>query len=903
SKAGIPVTFYVPGNNDAVYPTITGEAYTDENGVATYTYTRYAAGTDTVTAYATGDRSKFSTGHVFWGVDTILTIEEVTTGSSINNGANKTYKVTYKNPTTGKPEANKTFNVSFLENINVTADKLANATVNGFEVKQLSNGTILEAAQITTDSKGEATFTVSGSNATVTPVVYETNTTANESNKLYKASALQTTAAKTTFSAVQAEYSIEVTRDGGEVAAIGQSNGRKYKVVVKDKNGNVAKNETVNVAFNEDLDRVISTNTKAQFVEVLSDGTQKFYPANGSGNTDKQISVKTDSKGEASFVIGSTTPNDYATPIAWIDINNASAKRGSLDEGEPKTVAAISHFQAEYLDGAKLVSLDGTKETSDFAGNKTAKFSAKLTNQSGKEYSTNNVSKVTYTVFNTGDNDIYVTEDNGNVVEVAPNRSVTTTFDSPGTDLLVDSKGKTSAVKVLATGVAKYTENGVVKDFAFTAKEATAKFTATNEVTNPYTGAVKSYNTDKKTITFDKKDAIKYAGVSGKTYKYYGLGSTPIADADAFIATLSSQGNNNQVTVTYKEEDGVVSFYIISVVTGGIGHPTADTTPANGVTGTIAFTNTSFNANSNQTITVKDADLNVNATVAETTTVTITDTANTSFNITLTETTVNSGEFAGTLTSAQLALLKDGVITATYNDAKNANNVAATATATATLNTTVGAVNFGAKATTEYSEGAGTAAKVEGATVNQAIGAGNLVLVVDGVQFTTAVTAINPGTSAAASAAAVVAQINAAAKAVGFANDVATVDTDKIVLTSPTKGTASSVEVKDLDTTTGLGLTVAPEVKGTTGTAVAAQWKFTVTTTPAKDETITVKVGTKEASHKVLTTDTLATIVTALDNAIGADYTIALVAGSNVVTVTQANAAPTTAELSVSITK
>ncbi|MFJ7648962.1 S-layer homology domain-containing protein [Lysinibacillus sp. NPDC097279] len=897
SKAGIPVTFYVPGNNDAVYPTITGEAYTDENGVATYTYTRYAAGKDTVTAYATGDRSKFATGHVFWGVDTILSIEEVTTGSSINNGANKTYKVTYKNPTTGKPEANKTFNVSFLENINVTADKLANATVNGFEVKQLSNGTVLEAAQITTDSKGEATFTVSGSNATVTPVVYETNTTANESSKLYKASALQSTTAKTTFSAAQAEYSIEVTRDGGEVAATGESNGREYKVLVKDKNGNVAKNETVNVAFNEDLDRVISTNTKAGFVDP---DTDKFFPASGV-NTKSQISVKTDSKGEATFIIASNSENDYATPVAWIDINNASAKRGSLDEGEPKTIAAISHFQAEYLDGAKLVSLDGTKETSNFAGNKSAKFSAKLTNQSGKEYSTNNVNKVTYTVFNTGDNDIYVTEDNGNVVEVAPNRSVTTTFDSPGTDLLVNSNGKTSAVKVLATGVAKYTENGVVKDFAFTAKEATAKFTATNEVTNPYTGAVKSYNTDKKTITFDKKDAIKYAGVSGKTYKYYGLGSTPIADADAFIATLSSQGINNQVTVTYKEEDGVVSFYIISVVSGGIGHPTADTTPANGVTGTIAFTNTSFNANSNQTITVKDADLNVNATLAETTTVTITDTANTSFNITLTETTVNSGEFAGTLTSAQLALLKDGVITATYNDAKNANNVAATATATATLNTTVGAVNVTSKATTEYSEGVGTAAEVKGAAVATTVVAGDLVLVVDGVQFTTSVSAVTA--TAAANATAVVAEINAAAKKVGFTADVATVDTDKIVLTSPTKGTASSVEVKDLGTTTGLGLNVAPEVKGTTGTAVAAQWKFTVTTTPAVGETITVKVGTKEASHKVVAGNDLAAIATALDTAIGAEYNIALVTGSNVITVTQATPAKTTDELSVTVTK
>ena len=93
------------------------------------------------------------------------------------------------------------------------------------------------------------------------------------------------------------------------------------------------KNETVNVAFNEDIDRVISTNTKAKFVDA---DTDKYYPTTSTGNTAKQISVKTNDKGEASFVIASDFENDYATPVAWIDINSANAKQGSLDEGEPK---------------------------------------------------------------------------------------------------------------------------------------------------------------------------------------------------------------------------------------------------------------------------------------------------------------------------------------------------------------------------------------------------------------------------------------------------------------------------------------------------------------------------------------------------------------------------------------
>lgn len=211
SAAGIPVTLNATSNNPALNAAQVVEATTDANGVATYTYTRYAAGNDTVVAYATGDRSKFSTGYVFWGAETIVSIEEVTTGSTINNGANKTYKVTYKNPTTGKPEANKVFNVSVLENINVTAEKLQNVTVNGEAVKQLTNDTAPVAAQITTDSKGEATFTISGTNtAEVTPVVFEAhkNTGLSTFGEKYEASDLQAHGAKVKFSALQAEYTI-----------------------------------------------------------------------------------------------------------------------------------------------------------------------------------------------------------------------------------------------------------------------------------------------------------------------------------------------------------------------------------------------------------------------------------------------------------------------------------------------------------------------------------------------------------------------------------------------------------------------------------------------------------------------------------------------------------------------
>lgn len=589
SKAGIPVTFNVPGdNNDAVVPTIVGEAVTNEEGIATYSYTRYKEGRDDVTAYATGDRSKFAYGYVFWGVDTILSIQEVTTGATVNNGANKTYKITYKNAKTGKPEANKVLNASVLENIDVTSDKLQNVSVNGVNVAQLSNGSITRAAQITTDSKGEATFTVSGTNAEATPVVYEANNTVVNNSTVYDykydASDLQATAAKVKFAAVQADYSIELTRDGGEVAAIGWANGRKYNVVVKDKDGKLAANEVVNVAINEDIDRVISTTSDAEFIKLNDDGDKVGY--NG-----KKITVKTNSKGEASFYIGNEKEDTYGTPVAWIDINTSNAKEGQLDEGEPKAVGAISYFQSPVVDGAAIkVTDENNKKKSSFDGEGPAVFSVNLTNQSGEEYklgSDESIKNVSYTVFNTGANDIKVGER-----IISPNRSYTFTNYGTGDLKVYSVDGKTTSVRVEAAGVARYYDKDAktYKDFNFTAKESTAKFTAVNDITNPYTGVIDlaNINKDKKEINFVGKKAIKYAGEEGKTYKYYGIGSTPITTAANFIEELEGYVGQT-VRVTYEVKDDVVSFYIVSVGagtgTGGadstvVGKVNAATTPA-----------------------------------------------------------------------------------------------------------------------------------------------------------------------------------------------------------------------------------------------------------------------------------------------------------------------------------
>ncbi|KGR76003.1 S-layer homology domain-containing protein [Ureibacillus sinduriensis] len=880
SKAGIPVTFNVPGDDGTLSPKLTAEVTTNEHGVATYSYTRYADRTDTVTAYASGDRSKFSTGYVFWGVDTILKIEEVTTGATINNGANKTYKVTYKHPETGKTVAGKVLNVSALENINVTADKLQNVTINGESVSQLSNGTKTVAAQITTDSKGEATFTVSGSNAVVTPVVFEANNTATTKDFKYEASDLQATAAKVEFSAVQAAYKIELTRDGGEVAATGEANGREYKVVVKDKDGKVAKNETVNIAFNEDLDRVISTNTKAGFVNP---DTDKFYPTSGTGNTNKQISVKTDDKGEAKFVIAtdSLNENDYATPLAWIDINSANAKSGSLDEGEPKTVAQITHFQAPYLDGAEIKAFktSGGKAVTKFDGNEVAEFKAELVNQSGKAFTGGyTLSKITYTVFNTGANDVKV----GNTV-ISPNRSET--FTTNGESLKVESaEGKTTSVRVVATGSAA--KDG--KDYAFTAKEATATFTATREVPNSYTGEMAQYNpadsgTNSNSIWFAGKDPVKYAGVTGKTFKYFGANGNEVFGEKAWEELLAQYDAANQdVTASYIVDGDTITFKIITVgaasgvATDGIQQhapAAANNAPVAKTVGdqSVALNGTPLTFTATQVASDADTADTLKIVTAYTDNATVATTA------------VAAGQLSFTVTPATAGSTN---VTVVVTDGKETVNVNFKVNVSAASYTTL----LGNPARAYVAPKASTVL-LTSPTVTTA----GDITVGDGS------TSVNVNLAAGASVADIATAINAQASSLV----TAVVKGADVELTS--KATGVTITTADASSIgTGLAKT------GTNGAAVAAQYTFKVDSVPTTAKTFKVAVGSDFYEYTSTGTEVsaaalasaiqaeLATKVAASNaNAVAFDakYTVAVT--GDVITITQKSAASTTSQLSV----
>lgn len=575
-QEGIPVTFNVKAdtnntlNKDQVF-----EAVTNADGIATFSYTQYAAGTDQVTAYPTGAPTVRSHAYVFWGVDTILSIEPTDKkGNSVNNGEDKTYKLTYLNPKTGKPVANKKFNITFEENVDVNINKTSKATVNGVNPRQLLNNENPIVATVTTDSKGEAVFTVSGHNTEVTPIVFEDlGTNSAIENSKYESNKLQAKAEKVTFAAIQSAYDIDVVREGGEEAAVGVTNGREYKVTVKNKDGKVAANEIVNVAFNEDIDRNIHTNTEAYFIK--EDAAGNPYDAGDS------ITVKTNSKGEATFVIGSNNNKDYATPIAWIDINSSDAKEGRLDEGESYKIAPISYFaESKLTDGAVKAYNDAVnpnKTVKEINGLQTATFKFTAANQSGKKmdlptgYSH---IEATFTVFNTGSNDITV---NGQVV--SPNRSYTTTRISdlvPSIDVKsVDNK--TTSVRVVANGTAvparNYTDLRPINLGSHTAELDIISTLAVGEI---HTDIVTAIDTVDKKITFVGKSPIKY---SGATYKNQNSVSLTQSEFEALI-----KANEGKAKVTYKKVGDVVSFEIVSLEVSDVTTPQKQ---AEAVTATI----------------------------------------------------------------------------------------------------------------------------------------------------------------------------------------------------------------------------------------------------------------------------------------------------------------------------
>src|SRR5690606_10939713 len=121
SKAGIPVTFNVTSDSTTgalQNGKLEAVAYTDDKGVASYTYTRYYAHDDNVVAYATHKSSVSSSAKVYWANDVLLAVEEITKGNELANNTKKTYKVS--------GDANTTYYIAIKQNLNVKPNEIKN---------------------------------------------------------------------------------------------------------------------------------------------------------------------------------------------------------------------------------------------------------------------------------------------------------------------------------------------------------------------------------------------------------------------------------------------------------------------------------------------------------------------------------------------------------------------------------------------------------------------------------------------------------------------------------------------------------------------------------------------------------------------------------------------------------
>ncbi|MGY4794014.1 S-layer homology domain-containing protein [Lysinibacillus fusiformis] len=612
--AGIPVTFNVDAPTGSLNKDAVVEVYTNAEGIASYSYTQYAPDADDVTVYPTGAPQLRAFGTVYWGVDNILTIEEVTTGNTLANGVKKTYKVTFKDPKTGAALSNKDLNVSFVENTNVAFNAISKATVTnpatGLTVTpyQATTG-YSEEIKVKTDSNGQATFVVSGTNTAVTPYVFVdgsssvlgvstvtgTNnvTQATTANKKWEATELTATAAQVKFEGAQLNHQITVERDGEEEAAAqygSKTNGREYKVKVLDKDGKAYANGLVNIALDEVIDRNLNTNSNAKFKNVEDGTALQDLSANG-----QQGKIKLNSKGEATVVLYGAK-GEVGTPVVWIDQNTSQNNQtGVLEDGEPFFKAPASNFQYERVIGASF-KVEGKTSNQNVSSDGIANYTFALTNQSGVALERLQ-GKMTYEIRNTSGQPIVVKtpvtyRDQNNVAAtsfaIQEYGSITITADVINTDqaaFTVETAplGKAASVIVTPSFVTTNNfdasaDNGTTTDARdfnkyVTATGLTATFGDVDTVPNVYTDLIdiSSINTTNKTIKFEgKATPVKYAGETGKTYKYYGIGSTPIATADNFIAEL--QASPQKVRVTYQVIDDVVSFYIINTGVGtGVG--------------------------------------------------------------------------------------------------------------------------------------------------------------------------------------------------------------------------------------------------------------------------------------------------------------------------------------------
>lgn len=580
SKAGIPVTFNIAADtNNQLNQKIEVVAYTNEEGIASYSYTRYYKYNDQVTAYASEKSSVYASAKVYWAEG--LTITEATTGNDLANGAKKVYKIKTDKYNTQYVGTSNTVdynyvNVAFKENVDVAPDKLVRdvevidtgVSTNAKYPSQVTTGGV-NVVRVKVNSNGEATFTLTGSNASVTPIVF-----VDESKNLvgkYTDTALQAAAPTVKF-ALNHTLGLAVKAEGVQNAAatnVANANnkgtgegGREYTVTVTDKDGKVAPAGTK--AYVTFADGSYSTDKEVKIVSADGKTT-----AVANKNTRFEIEV-TGSKGEAKFkLIGAR--DAFAAPTVYLE----NGKEAGLDKADLQTVGETTYFVDAVIANAslKVKNADG-KEVKTLPSSQTAYFEYQSVDQNGFDYyAGTGVYEVSYQV-TAQFADVVA---NGKTVKAGTTETVKVNSVNGKATLNVTSTNVASNVSVQASASQVSLPN----------QTAEVAFTKGTQVPDVYTGLVSKIDTVNNKLTFVGYDEIKYSTTSFKNEQ-----GVVISEARFEQLVSDALAANKTVKVTsVKNTDGTYTLEIekIDTVTPGTGTITGAVLSVDGTQLTLTF--------------------------------------------------------------------------------------------------------------------------------------------------------------------------------------------------------------------------------------------------------------------------------------------------------------------------
>lgn len=377
--AGVPVTFNINASGEFNKDQVV-EVYTNENGVAEYSYTQYSGGEDKVVAYATGNPDVRATnGMVYWGVEDRLSLEEVDNDDTLSNGEKKVYKVTARD-VDGDPQSGYV-NIAYKENLDVAPEdairdvEVTDAYGDDYPY-QLSTGGV-RTVQVKLGSDGEATFTLEGENSTVTPIAFIDDNFMDEDDNDYEGNGkldsteLQAEGPSVSYDLIH-EAEIDVDSEGSKNAAYMSSRGdggRDYTATVRDEDGDLVPEGTeVNV--------VVDFGVEESTDDVYFNG-QKV------SSSSEVFTLEADEDGEVSFTL--TGDKDaYATPTVFVDNGDDN---GDLDDADLQEDGEIVYFTEASVEDATLAVEDSDGDSVDtLAAGEKAYFKYQAVDQNGKDY-------------------------------------------------------------------------------------------------------------------------------------------------------------------------------------------------------------------------------------------------------------------------------------------------------------------------------------------------------------------------------------------------------------------------------------------------------------------------------------------------------------------------------------